>query len=107
MRELMQDNFNKEILESKGVHLVDFFATWCGPCKMLSPVLEGLSEKVSDDIHIWRLDIDQNRSLALEYDVTAVPTMIIFKDGVLVERLVGFNPEGIIKEKLEYYAKSL
>lgn len=94
------NEFVEKVENSKGVVVVDFFATWCGPCKMLAPVLKGVSEKMGEKAKIFKVDIDKNENLANRYRISAVPTMIIFKDGVPVEQLTGFMPEQNIINKV-------
>ena len=88
MEIINQNNFNEKV--ANGVVLVDFFATWCGPCKMIAPVLEQLSEKYEGKASIYKVDIDQSMALAAKYGIQAVPTMILFKDGEPVQTHVGF-----------------
>jgi len=88
MEIINQNNFNEKI--ANGVVLVDFFAVWCGPCKMIAPVLEQLSEKYAGKASIYKVDVDQSMQLAAKYGVQAVPTMILFKDGQPVATHVGF-----------------
>lgn len=83
-----KENF-KELLNSQGVLLVDFFATWCGPCKMLAPTIEDLDKMYENKATIAKIDIDENEELAMEYSVEAVPTVIIFKDGNQKKRITG------------------
>ncbi|MBC3888434.1 thioredoxin [Acetobacterium paludosum] len=99
-----QIEFNELVLNSKGVILIDFFATWCGPCKALAPVLEEVSVLLKDKVHIYKVDIDQSQALAKEYRVMSVPTMKIFKDGQVVETIVGLQSKNILVDKLNYYA---
>ncbi len=80
--------------------LVDFFATWCGPCKMQSPILDQVKEKVGDDATIVKIDIDRNRELALKYRVQSVPTLILFKDGEPVWRTVGVQQYDLLTAKI-------
>lgn len=93
------DEFKSEI--ENGVVLVDFFATWCGPCKMLAPVLEGLSSEMEEKAKIIKVDIDQNPDLADKFEISSVPTMMVFKDGEKVDKMVGFLPKERIKETIE------
>ncbi len=97
---LKTSEFEKEVLQNQKVVLVDFFATWCMPCKMLSPVLEGVSETVKDYASVVKLDIDENMDLARKYGVMSVPTMIVVKNGVEAERMVGFRQANQIVEAL-------
>jgi len=91
MLHLEKENFNELI--SNGTHLVDFYAEWCGPCKMLAPILEELDEKID----IIKVNVDEHEDLAREYGVMSIPTVIFFKDGEKKEELVGFRN----KEELE------
>ena len=99
MKIVSSNEFRSEI--SEGVVLVDFFATWCGPCKMLAPVLEELSEEMSDKVKIIKVDIDQSGDLADEFRISSVPTMILFKNNEVVDTLVGLLPKERIKEVIE------
>lgn len=91
--------FRDEI--KNGVVLVDFFATWCGPCKMLAPVLEQVSEEMAGKVNVIKVDIDQSPDLADEFKIASVPTMMVFKDGVKVDMLVGFLPKDRITEVIK------
>lgn len=102
---ITSSEFDQDVLESKKPVLVDFFATWCGPCKILSPVLDKLDEEFKDKIEMYKVDIDANQNLAREYRVMSVPTMKIFKDGEVLETIVGAQPEDVLKSKLDYYAQ--
>lgn len=97
-----EKNFKTEVLDSKNAILVDFFATWCGPCNMLSPVLENISNTRAD-FDIAKIDIDKLRDIAIDYGIEVVPTLLIFKDGKEVSRIEGFvSEEEIINKMLEY-----
>ena len=100
---LNSNEFAENVENTKGVVVVDFSATWCGPCKMLAPVFEGVSNKMADKAKFFKVDVDQNNNLAQKYRIAAVPTMIIFKDGVPVENLAGFMPEQNITNKVNAY----
>lgn len=99
MKIVNSTEFRNEI--ENGVTVVDFFATWCGPCKMLSPVLEGLSSEMEGKANFIKVDIDQSMDLAGEFKIVSVPTMVIFKNNEKVDQLVGFLPKEKIKEVIE------
>lgn len=82
------ENFEEEVLKSEKVVLVDFYADWCGPCKMLSPVMEEIA-KENEDIKVVKINIDNQRDLALDYDVMSIPTVVAIKNGQEIDRLVG------------------
>lgn len=103
-RKINHEEFEQEVLGGSGVVLVDFFATWCGPCKMLAPMLEKLSEEMTQ-VSIVSVDVDEEQELAMKYSIFSVPTMLIFKDGKKVDQLVGLMPQSQIREKLEYFAQ--
>ncbi len=91
---LNEQNFEKEVLESKVPVLVDFWAEWCAPCRMLSPIIDSLAGKYSKEkIKIYKLNVDENPAIAAKYSIMAIPTIIIFKDGKVVERVTGIRPE--------------
>lgn len=97
---IVESNEFKSEIES-GITVVDFFATWCGPCKMLAPVLEGLAGEMEGKVKFIKVDIDQSLDLASEFQISSVPTMIIFKDGQKAEQLVGFLPKERIQQLIE------
>ena len=99
MKRLNSNEFRTEVENGKGLILVDFSATWCGPCKMQGPVLEGLES----DYTIYNVDVDESEDIAGQYTVNAVPSLMIFKDGVLKDTLVGFQSREVIVEKMEKY----
>ena len=95
--------FRSEVEEKQGVVVVDFFATWCGPCKMLAPVFEALGTEMDGKAKFFKLDVDQSLEIAQQFSVSTVPTMIIFKDGIVVDKMIGFIPKEQIKAKVESY----
>jgi thioredoxin 1 len=88
-------NFNEE-----GVVVVDFFATWCAPCKMLAPVLEEVASEMAE-VKVLKIDVDESPETATKYGVQSIPTIKIFKDGAEVETKVGFMPKDVLKEAIE------
>ncbi len=89
---LTKENFDEIINGDKPV-LVDFWATWCGPCKMLAPTIEELAEELKDEVVVAKLDVDKAQEIAVKYQVMSIPTLILFKDGKEVKRTVGFQPK--------------
>ncbi len=86
--QINSDNFQKEVLDYKGVVFVDLYADWCGPCKMTSPIVEELSEKMKD-IKFVKINVDENQQLAAKYNIFSIPTFMMFKDGKLANQFVG------------------
>ena len=98
------NNFNEIISQSKPT-LVDFFATWCGPCKMQSPILEQVKQNVGDKANVIKIDIDSNSELAARYRVQSVPTLILFKKGEPVWRAVGVQQAALLEGKIYEHAE--
>ena len=101
MQILNTESFNEKLKNVKGVMMVDFFATWCGPCRMLAPILEEVSQESTAEI--YKVDIDESEDLARSYGIMAVPKMIVFVDGKEVERFSGYMPKSQILSKLDAY----
>lgn len=102
-RIIKTSEFLREVEEKQGTVVVDFFATWCGPCKMLAPAFDSLGTKLEEKSKFLKVDIDESLELAQRFEVTTVPTVIVFKDGKEMDRLVGFIPEKNLKSKVEEY----
>lgn len=94
-------NFQEEVLNSQIPVLVDFFATWCGPCKMLAPVVEELSTEYSGKVKVGKLDVDDSPVTAQTYGVQSIPTILFFKGGQVVDKMVGFQSKDVLEEKLD------
>lgn len=104
MAKVIKTNEFENLVENKeGVVVVDFFATWCGPCKMLSPVFSSLGEEMKFKTDFLKVDIDESENLARRFKVNTVPTVIIFENGQEMDRLIGFIPKENLKEKVESY----
>ncbi|MBR4015860.1 MAG: thioredoxin [Anaerotignum sp.] len=101
MVQIKSEQFQKEVLESNVPVLVDFSATWCGPCQMMGPVLEQLSAEYEGKAKILKVDVDESADLAMKYQVMSVPNMIFFKGGQKVDAVVGAVPANFLKEKLD------
>lgn len=98
---LAENDFNKTILEDKKTAMIDFWATWCGPCRMLGPFIEELGNELENEILVGKVDVDQCPSIAEKYGVMSIPTIIYFKDGMEVKRLIGFQPKDLLKKEAQ------
>jgi thioredoxin 1 len=101
--ELTDDNFESEVAGCELPLLVDFGADWCGPCLRLNPMLEELAEQFEGKLQVGKMDIDSNRNTPSQFGVMAVPTLIFFKDGKEVERIVGLLPKGALLNKIQAF----
>ena len=97
------ENFEKEVLQSVGVVLVDFWAPWCGPCRIVGPIVEEIAKDFEGKAKIGKLNVDENSDTAATYEVMSIPTMIIFKNGKEVDKIVGAQTKEKIAEKLNLY----
>lgn len=96
---LNKDNFKLEVENFSGLVLIEFFAEWCGPCKMMAPILEEMiKENKDENIKIGKLNIDENQEVAIQYDVMSIPTFIVFRNGKAVDKKIGYGS----KEDIEY-----
>lgn len=102
IKHINENEFDVEVLKEEGLVVVDFFATWCGPCKMLGPVLEDIQEEMKD-VKIVKVDIDENKNAADNYGVKNIPTIKIFKDGKEVTTTVGFSPKEVLVETIKKF----
>jgi thioredoxin 1 len=98
--EVTDDTFEEVVLQAATPTVVDFWAVWCGPCKMIAPVLEEIAADYDDQLQIAKLDVDHNNQSAMKYGVMSIPTLILFKDGKPVERVIGFMPKQKLLDKL-------
>ncbi|WML30515.1 thioredoxin [Neobacillus sp. OS1-32] len=96
---ITDQNFSAEI--SSGLVLVDFWAPWCGPCKMIAPVLEELDAEMGDKVKIKKLDVDDNPQTASNFGVMSIPTLLVFKNGEVVDKVVGFQPKEALASVLQ------
>jgi thioredoxin 1 len=97
------DNFQAEVLNSTVPALVDFWATWCGPCRMIAPSIEELAKEYEGTAKICKLDVDNNQNTAMQFGIRSIPTILIFKGGSLVDTIIGAVPKKQIEEKLKQY----
>lgn len=89
--QVTDSDFSKEVLEHKGTVLVDFWAPWCGPCTMLAPIIDQVAAEMGDKVKVVKLNVDENPQVSGQYQISGIPTVIIFKDGQLKEQIVGFR----------------
>ena len=98
---LTDDNFSAEVLNADLPVLVDFWATWCGPCRMIAPIVQELSREYEGRAKVGKLDVDEAQKTAAEFGIRSIPTLLIFKRGKVADQLIGAVPKGQITEKLE------
>jgi thioredoxin 1 len=98
---LTTDNFDQEVLKSPMPVLVDFWAEWCGPCKMVAPILDELASEYDGKVRIGKVNIDHHQALATEYGIRAIPTLLLFKDGQVADQIVGLRSKRDFKAKLD------
>ena len=97
---LTDDNFSSEVVESSQPVLVDFWATWCGPCRMIAPIVEELSEEYEGRAKVGKVDVDTAQTTAQEFGIRSIPTLLLFKEGKVVEQIIGAVPKQQIVDKL-------
>ena len=94
-------NFEQVVLNSKVPVLLDFWATWCGPCRMVAPVVDELAKEYDGKVSFGKVDVDQNPKIASKYGIMSIPTLILFKDGKPITNIVGFRPKSQLKQSLD------
>ena len=99
--DVSDSDFETQVIESESPVLVDFWAEWCGPCKMVAPVLEELAEEYSGQIKFTKVDVDTNHKTAVDYGIRSIPTLLVFKGGKPVDQLIGAVPRAEIKKRLD------
>jgi thioredoxin 1 len=93
-------NFDAEVLESETAVIVDFWAPWCGPCRVVAPILEQINEE-RGDVRVVKLNVDENQSISIRYEILSIPTMILFKNGQVVKKVIGALPKARLEAELE------
>lgn len=99
------NSFKTEVLESKGLVLVDFWAVWCYPCQILGPVIEEISNEMKDKVKVFKLNVDENPKTSQSFNVMSIPTVMLFKDGKAVETYIGVQPKGVYTNAIEKHSK--
>ena len=98
--EVTDSTFEEAVLKAEQPTVVDFWAVWCGPCKMVAPVVKEIAEEYGDKLRVAKMDVDSNRQTPMQYGIQGIPTLILFKDGEETARIVGFRPKGTMMEEL-------
>lgn len=101
--EFTDSNFQQEVLQSDKVTLIDLWAEWCGPCKMMNPIVEDLSAEYKDRVVVGKLNVDDNPEVPTNYNVRGIPTFLLFKNGELKEKIVGMQSKQYLQNKIESY----
>lgn len=101
--EVNESNFREEVLNSPVPTLVDFWAEWCVPCKMIEPIILELEKEYANKLKVVRVNVDENQNLAIEYGIMSIPTIGIFVNGVMVDAIIGAVPKRVIEEKIKKY----
>lgn len=96
-------NFDEQVTKGKGLILVDFWAEWCGPCRMIAPILEELAAEYEGQVTVAKLNVDENREASSRFGIRSIPTILFFKDGTQVEQLIGALPKSAIKAKVQQH----
>ena len=98
--EITDSNFQNEVLQSDKPVLLDFWAEWCGPCKMVAPVVEELAKEYDGKLKVGKVDVDSNQQTSMQYGIRSIPTLLIFKGGKVVDQLIGAVPKKMLAEKV-------
>lgn len=101
--QITDDNFDEQVIKKKGLILVDFWAEWCGPCRMIAPILDELAEEYEGQVTIAKLNVDENRQSSARFNIRSIPTLLFFKDGAQVEQIIGASSKSAIKAKVQQH----
>lgn len=104
-KDITDSNFQQEVINSGKPALLDFWAEWCGPCRMISPIIEELAKEYGDKIVIGKVNVDYNNEITTQFGIRSIPTMLFFKNGEVVDKIVGAVPRSTIEEKLKTLLK--
>ena len=99
--ELSDAAFEEQVIKSDQPVLIDFWAPWCAPCSMISPIVEEIAESMKDAVHVYKMNVDENPATAQSYEIRAIPTLILFNNGRVAKRIVGVRPKEEIKKEIE------
>jgi thioredoxin 1 len=97
-------DFEAQVEKNTGVTVVDFWATWCGPCRMIAPILEQLSEEYEGKVRVTKLDVDSNQRTAMRFNVRSIPTLLFFRDGKVIDQVIGAVPRAALAAKFQQHA---
>jgi thioredoxin 1 len=100
-KDLQDKDFEAKVAQSKGLVLVDFWAEWCGPCKVVGPIVEDLAEAHQGSVQVYKLDVDENPESPTRFNIRGIPTVILFKDGVVVDQIVGSQPREVFERAIQ------
>jgi thioredoxin 1 len=106
IREATTANWENEVLKTQGLVMIDFWAAWCGPCRMISPTVEELAKEYGDKLKVMKLNTDENSEIASRYKIMGIPTIMFFKDGVKLDQIVGVVPKQQLKGKIDSFLNS-
>ncbi|WP_022850203.1 thioredoxin [Limisalsivibrio acetivorans] len=101
--ELNESSFQSEVLESDVPVVVDFWAVWCGPCRMLTPTIEALAGEYEGKIKVAKVNVDENQQLAAKYGIMSIPTVMVFNEGKVAEQFIGVQPKGVYEDAVKKY----
>lgn len=100
VKAITQKEWQTEVIESSIPVLVDFWAVWCSPCRLIAPIVDELAQQYAGKLKVFKVDVDQEQSLAIQYGIMSIPTLLLIKDGRVVEQIVGALPKGAIEQKI-------
>lgn len=101
---ITDENFQEEVLDSKGLVLVDFWAPWCAPCRMLGPIIEEVADDAKESVKVCKMNVDENREFPMKYGIMSIPTVMLFKDGELAESMIGLQDKSAYLDTIQRYS---